>query len=149
MGSHHWPLHSQCLRRSLEPLLVVKRLRLAPCYKPRACTGPSCSNMALFWNKSANAGKEENTHLKGTEIDWTLPSRPLGSDSTPGRHTMATEQEGSAALTPRSDCSLSICSPTIHQGDSCLDTTSLKKDVTCAHTESRSFAIGTGHTENV
>ena len=149
VGSHYWHLHSQCLRSKLELLLVGKMLQLVPCYKPRACIGPSCSSMAPFWDKNAKAGKEENTHLKGTETDWTLPSRSLGSDSTPGRAQMSTGQKGSTALTPSCNCSLSIFSPTIYQGDSCLDTTSLRKDVTCVHIESRSFTIGTGHMQIV
>ena len=149
VGSHYWQLHSQCLRSRLEPLLVGKMLQLAPCYRPRSCAGPSRSSMAPFWDKSTSAGKEENTHLKGTETDRTLPSKPLGSDSTPGRAQMAPEQKGSTALTPSWDCSLSIFSPTIYQGDSCLDTTSLRKDVTYVHTESSSFTLGSWHTQIV
>lgn len=48
-----------------------------------------------LWDKSASAGKEENTHLKGTETDWILPSKPLGIWFHPGRAQWLRAEVGS------------------------------------------------------
>lgn len=115
-------------------------LQLAPCYRPRACAGPSRSSMKNpSGTRVCQCWERENTHLKGTETDWILPSKPLGSDSTPGRAQMATEQKGSTALTLAETVAFPSSSPTIYQGDSCLDTTSLRKDMAYVHTGKQLF----------